>query len=321
MGGWRSHEICKKYPGSGFLPYLRHIDQIVGSEESSSFDPKDTVVISEEAHPTALKLIDQGAKGAVLFCLESPLFTPIFYDHVQELRPMFQHQILFQGGSKPVYFPSFDLEDLKKPDPWEGRRPRICAVISNKHFKAYEAVPGWKESRSWQHAVKFQRHDERFLTIHHLMEAKLLDLYGKGWPPSMASPIPDGEKIDVLRRYRFGLCIENTAMPGYVTEKIIDCLIAGVIPIYAGAPDIEQFVPPECFMRLDNLMGKTQNASDAWAMIEAGQEFLRSEKGQRFSYQGFANQILELLAAPSSEASPKESRYPSDSQPSPPSVG
>ena len=56
------------------------------------------------------------------------------------------------------------------------------------------------------------------------------------------------DKISCLREFRFCLCLENCSYPGYVTEKIIDCLVAGVIPLYQGAPDIAEFIPAECFI-------------------------------------------------------------------------
>jgi hypothetical protein len=37
-------------------------------------------------------------------------------------------------------------------------------------------------------------------------------------------------------------------MNGYITEKIFDCLAAGVIPVYWGAHNITDFVPANCFI-------------------------------------------------------------------------
>lgn len=62
-------------------------------------------------------------------------------------------------------------------------------------------------------------------------------------------PLPPLGKFDVLREYNFYYCYENTTgIPGYVSEKIFDCLYYGIVPIYWGAPDVGQFVPPSCFI-------------------------------------------------------------------------
>ena len=108
-----------------------------------------------------------------------------------------------------------------------------------------------------------------------------------------APSIPDGEKITVLREYALGLCIENMAMPGYVTEKIIDCIVAGVVPVYSGAPDITDFVPADCFMSAEGFIWPSDEKAEG--IIAAGQLFLSSPLGKRFSYQGFAARLLERL--------------------------
>jgi len=42
-------------------------------------------------------------------------------------------------------------------------------------------------------------------------------------------------KQQALSRYLFHLAFENTIEPGYVTEKVFDALIAGVVPVYFGS--------------------------------------------------------------------------------------
>jgi FkbM family methyltransferase len=48
-------------------------------------------------------------------------------------------------------------------------------------------------------------------------------------------------KLDALRDYKFSVAIENSKVKGFFTEKIIDCLITGTVPIYWGAPNIGDF--------------------------------------------------------------------------------
>jgi len=63
-----------------------------------------------------------------------------------------------------------------------------------------------------------------------------IDLYGKG--------IKEVEsKLDVLHNYAFALAIENNISKNdyYFTEKLIECIITGTIPIYYGCPNISKF--------------------------------------------------------------------------------
>ncbi len=43
-------------------------------------------------------------------------------------------------------------------------------------------------------------------------------------------------KVDFFGRYKFTLAIENAIWPGYETEKLVDPVYAGSIPIYVGNP-------------------------------------------------------------------------------------
>ncbi|KAL9245481.1 hypothetical protein vseg_019128 [Gypsophila vaccaria] len=48
----------------------------------------------------------------------------------------------------------------------------------------------------------------------------------------------------VMSHYKFVLAIENTMTESYVTEKLFYALDAGAVPIYFGAPNVMDFVPP-----------------------------------------------------------------------------
>lgn len=49
-------------------------------------------------------------------------------------------------------------------------------------------------------------------------------------------------KNTFIKDYIFNLCPENASIPGYVTEKIMQAVMAGCIPIYWGHPDVESNV-------------------------------------------------------------------------------
>ncbi|VFQ81069.1 unnamed protein product [Cuscuta campestris] len=47
-----------------------------------------------------------------------------------------------------------------------------------------------------------------------------------------------------MSNYKFALAIENTVTESYVTEKLFYALEAGSVPIYFGAPNVQDLVPP-----------------------------------------------------------------------------
>lgn len=58
-------------------------------------------------------------------------------------------------------------------------------------------------------------------------------------PVERLAGVPFGQaKVEVLSQYRYCFCPENFLMENYITEKVVDALAAGCIPIYAGAGDI-----------------------------------------------------------------------------------
>jgi hypothetical protein len=66
-----------------------------------------------------------------------------------------------------------------------------------------------------------------------------IDIYGRGWPDQIAigdSMVKGWEdtKQEILSRYHFNLCFENTNWPFYCTEKIWQSVLGGCLPIYYG---------------------------------------------------------------------------------------
>lgn len=73
-----------------------------------------------------------------------------------------------------------------------------------------------------------------------------IDVYGNGY-----RPIKD--KITGLKDYRYHFAIENCKKDFWFTEKLIDCLMTGTIPIYWGCPSIGSFFNDDGFIIFDTL--------------------------------------------------------------------
>lgn len=153
-----------------------------------------------------------------------------------------------------------------RPSPMDGMasRPGFCCMIAGN-----KAMPGSDPRELYSERVSTIRWFEK-------NAPQDFDLYGSGWhlPVPTASiagklkhrlldaasalfprrPFPSYKgrvvrKHDALRRYRYSVCYENVrGIQGYITEKIFDCLVAGCVPIYWGAPNVANFIPQECFI-------------------------------------------------------------------------
>lgn len=69
---------------------------------------------------------------------------------------------------------------------------------------------------------------------------------GGGYANNIGGPVADKQAF--LRDYRFNLAFENSATPGYCTEKIVDAFAAGAVPIYWGDPEILGEFNPDAFL-------------------------------------------------------------------------
>ena len=52
----------------------------------------------------------------------------------------------------------------------------------------------------------------------------------------------DVDKLQVLSRYRVAICLENTIEPGYLSEKFVDGVRAGCVPVYRAHPSVRDTV-------------------------------------------------------------------------------
>jgi hypothetical protein len=308
--------------------------------DNKKWHVKDILVIQEDASWHAEYLIRNGARPLVLLCYESPLYAGKFYSRLSEYSNIFSHRILFQGafgGTTKVgknhiaYFPSFSTADTTNnvPDiPWEQRQ-LLVMVAANKYWKirrsfirgvmakVRDCLFGLK-SYKVQVAIDNQLHDKRLALIEHYGPTGKLDLFGGNWNDlnnlpeiwqirlkniiKKMAPQKCIDKRDTISKYKFSLCLENVVYPGYITEKIIDCFVAGVVPVYLGAPDIEDFIPKDAFIDLrdfdsfQHLTGyiEQMTAESCMAIIKSGRVFLNSEEGKKFSFEQLAGNVMEM---------------------------
>lgn len=69
----------------------------------------------------------------------------------------------------------------------------------------------------------------RINLFHSISKYKQVDGYGNMFGRSLRS-----SKFDILPKYKFCLCPENSVYDGYITEKLIDAYAGGCVPIYSG---------------------------------------------------------------------------------------
>lgn len=302
--------------------------------ETRQLDASSIRVFQEDQSGFARKLRDLGAYPSVISSLESPLYAGRFYKNLEANANGFRFALLFSGidltlstqtSKVDVCFPSYDPENLEHNH--VTRTYRMAFVAGNKYWRRLGFQPqqllrrakdGVVGSNYVPEAPLHQLHDERLNFISYFAD-KGLALFGAGWhdlsniPKHYRSsieksnvrrgPLEYALKRETLSQYRFAACLENYSLNGYITEKIFDALTAGCIPIYLGAPDVHRWIPQNVFVdvrafrslqELDRYLHELTPAQ-CKALRQNGWDFLNSSDGKRFSYQHFAESVLDMM--------------------------
>lgn len=136
----------------------------------------------------------------------------------------------------------------------------------------------------------------RFEFVSELMQHLRVDSFGKSKNNQQLSA--DGgrlSKLDIIARYPFYLAFENSNCVDYVSEKVFDGLIAGSVPVYLGAPNIDELLPADkCIIKVSDFSSAEQLAK---YLIE-----LRHDETEYASYlewkeQPLRDSFLDLIEA------------------------
>lgn len=66
-------------------------------------------------------------------------------------------------------------------------------------------------------------------------------------------------KLKEISKYKFSIAFENAIAKDYVTEKFFEPLQAGSVPVYLGAPNIDEFAPgSNCFINVSKFLSVKQ---------------------------------------------------------------
>jgi len=150
------------------------------------------------------------------------------------------------------------------------------------------------------------------------------DLYGMGWNApcifyekwfghprfsSFRGEIDDTyeAKVCAIAKYKFALCFENNASePGYISEKITDCLCARCVPIYYGSKGTEEMIPRDAWIDMRDFHDFGELCAFLLSIdearynryVEAIDRFMASDRLDFFSTDHFCGVIADHLGFP-----------------------
>ena len=175
--------------------------------------------------------------------------------------------------------------------------------VNFKNRKLLTSISGNKKST---HPDELYSEREKVIAFFEKNYPEEFDFYGTGWESSEHSAYRGkvDKKAEIYHLYRFAICFENMKnIKDYVTEKIFDCLTSGVVPIYAGAKNIEEYVPKDCFIdywRFNDYKDlaehlKSMDERTYQTYLDAARRFLHIGRKEKFSGAEYARSIYEVL--------------------------
>lgn len=274
---------------------------------------------------------------AGLFAFECPIVEPSLYRDLHSASRVFRRIYSYstEEALRPFLTGPVELTRFMYPEAFDGVDESLWANDARKFLVMINAnkVPALRVD---------ELYTERLRALAYFARRDEVDLYGVGWdgpafrvgdrrlpttlrrvehelrrrryelrPPrdEFARAIgqtyrgPTADKAATLAAYTFALCLENSKLEGWITEKIFDCFYTGTIPIYLGAPDVDCWIPRECFVDMrrfgsyDDLRAFLLGLSPAQieGYREAARDFLGSERYRPFSKHAFAEQVGALV--------------------------
>ena len=249
---------------------------------AEGIDPRQVLLVAYDWTPDAERLVAQGARPAALVSFEPPVIAWWLYYHLERVSARFPHTFLFEGARDrvapttrfhPLHFPQPCPPPRPTGRPWSKRR-FLAMINSNK------ALPRWRDLARWldrprevslkrelaglryrpiardryrRPPARRSRRSPRSTTS--TCSAKAGTTRHPAVDPSLHAAAQRVYRGTVARQTRrcwraiaSRLVFENTRFPGYISEKLFDCFFARCIPIYSGAPDVAQYVPPAAFI-------------------------------------------------------------------------
>lgn len=228
----------------------------------------------------------------ILFAWEPPSvlpqnYNPLYHSCFSRIYTwndaLVDHQKYFK-----FYYPNYKPMILQRPD---FASKKLCTLIAaNKYSSHPDELYGERRK-----VIQFfeNQHPDDF------------DLFGRWWPTTLKTyKGAIDNKLEHLKHYKFCVSYENIhKIPGYITEKMFDCFEAGVVPIYWGASNTEEYLPRNCFIAREDFSDEEElylflknmseeRHADYLRSIEA---YLTSEQAQLFSIDHFVTIFMDLI--------------------------
>lgn len=183
------------------------------------------------------------------------------YNHLIDYHKDFNY-VLTWNKSNITQFNYFLIPSTKK---------YTLDVIVTKHHKKENSIVMVNSNKYSTEKNNGYDYRKKVLNYYKKNNSNILDLYGFDWDRinlyffgrkfpfylntrkyvKMYRGILTSDKVDLIANYKYSIVIENTFDTNdYISEKIFDVFLANSVPIYLGPPNINDYIPSNCFINL-----------------------------------------------------------------------
>ncbi|KAN0047728.1 hypothetical protein ACTA71_002113 [Dictyostelium dimigraforme] len=187
----------------------------------------------------------------------------------------------------------FDTQDINAFITFKKVTLAHLIKIKNQFKKDYETMKYTNASQLLPHQTSLPLvnwfcsncnfvHSNRKLYVEELMKHMVVDSYGSclnNMPPTdflkRTSDDPFERKKLVLGKYKFTIVFENSICKDYISEKVLDALVAGSVPVYMGHPNTLKYLPYNSYVWVGDFENAKQLADHLKYLAENDEEYYK----------------------------------------------
>lgn len=196
--------------------------------------------------------------------MQVTFFTDLFIPHIAEyannsnIETRVAWLIKPSGFSYSHYEAAVELEDQFDIILCHERKWFESGNMNRKRWRYYPFGGSWIKYAHW--GLQYKTKTVSMITTNkrntagHAMRHAIEKMTGAFQIDIMGHGVrPIASKQEALKDYRFSIVVESTREVGYFSEKLIDCLSQGTIPVYWGCPDINKYFDADGIIPFENI--------------------------------------------------------------------
>ena len=242
-------------------------------------------------------------------------------NHYKNLAQIVERSVLVDGeldywlDSNTSDF-QFDVRLTYHPSAWNGQNVRqfnayavdVRVLKETEPSDVLQRSPGFS-MLSTNHVREFngELYSSRREVVEFLLTncPNLLTLGGRGWNSISANSMGVvDDKKRFLKSRQFNFCFENcSSVAGYITEKILEAIMCGCIPIYYSLGHDKELMPANVYINAANFDSwrslisycLTLSAAEKVKLVSNGKDWLTSNEAGCFQLENSVDTLVEAI--------------------------